>query len=68
MSRKVYACLLGDWKCLEDDPNSKVFDNSPDVWWREQGQDLFKYDYVNVFYNGKGYRIHPSLLQIVTES
>lgn len=33
---KIYACLLGEWVCLNDDPNCKIGNNgaSPSSWWR----------------------------------
>lgn len=34
---KVYACLLGNWVCLNDDPDCKFSDykKSPYCWWKE---------------------------------
>ncbi len=34
---KIYACLIGNWVCLNDDPESKMGPNqvSPLVWWEE---------------------------------
>ena len=29
--------------------------------------ECFKYDYVHIQYDGKDYRIHPSLIQIVND-
>lgn len=32
---KIYACLIGNWVCLNDDPECKMGPNqvSPLVWW-----------------------------------
>lgn len=34
---KIYACLIGNWVCLNDDPECKMGPNqvSPLVWWEE---------------------------------
>lgn len=34
---KIYACLIGNWVCLNDDPKCKMGPNqvSPLVWWEE---------------------------------
>lgn len=34
---KIYACLLGEWVCLNDDPECKFPDygKTPYSWWRE---------------------------------
>lgn len=34
---KVYACLAGEWVCLNDDPDSKIseYGKSPYLWWEE---------------------------------
>lgn len=79
---KVYACLLGNWVCLNDDPECKFKDTnqSPDIWWKEGAKiyaptnrnprykdSLCGLDYVNIFYKGKTYRINPTFIQIVHE-
>ena len=33
---------------------------------KNEGDKLFDYDYLNIQYNGKNYRIHPSFIQVVT--
>lgn len=66
--QRVYACLLGNWVNLDIDPNCKM-DNSlshPSDWVKEELQNLLKYDYINIEYLGKNYRIHPSFIQVVT--
>lgn len=79
---KVYACLLGNWVCLNDDPNCKFSDTgkTPYEWWEENApiyapvlqtkemSDNFYYqNYVNISYQGKTYRINPFFIQIVHE-
>ncbi len=79
---KIYACLLGEWVCLNDDQDCKIIDysKSPDLWWKEgaplwsplcRENDLehtfYGLDYIKIYYKGKTYRIHPIHIQIVTE-
>lgn len=65
--KKVYANLLGEWIDITD--TGTIDDNQdPKIFIREDGLEILsKYTYINVQYNGKNYRIHPSLIQIVTE-
>ena len=78
--KKIYACLLGDWVCLNDDPDSIIDRNgqSPFTWWEEgapiyapfsrsRENSLYELDYVDIHYKGKDYRINPIFIQIVTE-
>lgn len=68
MALNVYACLIGKWECLNSDPHCVIDRNSdPVTWWKEQGDKMFDYDYVNIEYNDKHYQIHPSFIQIVHE-
>ena len=77
---KVYACLLGQWVCLNDDPNCKFIDfgKSPELWWKEgaplhapakrsdeEEHSYYYLNYVNISYMGKTYRINPMFIQIV---
>lgn len=66
--KNIYACLLGQWFNLSADTTC-IIDNTanPNVWWEEYGANMFKYDYVNITYKGKNYRIHPTFIQVVTE-
>lgn len=77
---KIYACLIGNWVCLNDDPDCKIGEHhaSPFVWWeesakiwapfkREKEHSLYQFDYVNIHYQGKDYRINPIFIQIVAE-
>lgn len=63
--KRVYANLLGNWTDITD--TGKIHGSAADTYVKEELQDMFKYDYVNVEYDGKNYRIHPSDIQVVTE-
>ncbi len=65
--KNVYACLLGEWVSLTNTPGSLVFERDPNLYYKEEISEMFDYDYVNVTYENKHYRIHPSLIQVVTE-
>lgn len=68
--KSVYACLLGNWVNLNADPDCKIdtSQSHPSVWVNEQLQELNEYDYININYLGKNYRIHPTFIQIVTSN
>lgn len=80
--KKIYACLIGNWVCLNDDPDCVISDNRqiPYYWWEEGApiwapttrdeeleHSFYGLDYVNLHYKGKDYRINPIFIQIVTE-
>ncbi len=78
MAKHVYACLIGEWVNLGDDPDCKmgIHRSSPLVWWeenaeiwspftREQEHTMYQLDYIQIYYKGKDYRINPIFLQIV---
>lgn len=77
--KKVYACLIGEWVCLNDDPHCVIgiHHQSPSIWYEENAdifapinrteEDSYYYlDYVNIAYQGKDYRINPIFIQIVS--
>lgn len=79
---KIYACLVGEWVCLDDDPQCVISDDkkSPYIWWKEGApiyspaikdknveHSLYGLNYVNLHYKDKDYRINPIFIQIVTE-
>lgn len=64
--RKMYANLLGRWVDLHSDPKATVFESDPSLYIEEQLQDMFEYNYVNIYFEGIEYRIHPSLIQVIT--
>lgn len=80
--KKVYACLTGNWVCLNDDPECVIgiHRQTPYLWWEEgatiyspitKAEDyedsFYGLDYVDIYYLGKDYRINPIFIQIVTE-
>lgn len=77
---QIYACLAGNWVCLNDDPDCKVSEwhKSPYLWWKEgapvyapvqRAEDiansLYSLDYVHIYYKGNDWRINPIFIQIV---
>lgn len=77
---KVYACLTGNWVCLNDDPECVIGENhvNPHQWYeenaeiwspfhRKQEHTYYQLDYVKIFYHGKTYRVNPIFIQIVSE-
>lgn len=81
MLKKVYACLLGEWKCLNDDPNLRISDHKDAYLWWEEGAPIYApmtpnpklehsfygLNYVKIYYMGKEYRINPVFIQVVVE-
>ena len=72
--KRIYANLLGVWVDITN--TGTVADlQKPAIYFEENliyegGSKVakcFEYDYIHVQYNGKDYRIHPSMIQIVTE-
>lgn len=60
---KIYACLIGNWVCLNDDPKCKMGPNqvSPLVWWEENAylyapltrrspDTFYEFPYLNILY------------------
>ena len=75
----IYANLIGNWECLNDDPDCKIgrHGSSPYIWWeegaeiwspitKETADTLYQLDYVELHYKGIDYRINPIFIQIVT--
>ena len=78
--KKVYACLIGNWVCLNDDPECVMGINrvNPSIWYeenaviwapiqREEKDTYYQLDYVHIFYQNKDYRINPIFIQIIEE-
>ena len=78
--KKVYACLVGNWVCLNDDSTCVMGNHRvhPSQWYaenaeiyapfkREQEDSYYELNYVQIFYQGKDYRINPIFIQIVSE-
>ena len=72
--KRIYANLLGEWiditeaGTVEDNQDPTVFFDE-NLTYSENSKiaKCFEYDYINIQYNGRNYRIHPSMVQIVTE-
>ena len=79
---KVYACLAGNWVCLNDDPECAMGERrvSPSLWYRENAlvcascTKVVKGEYehtdlehVKVFYRGRDWRVNPLFIQLVSE-
>lgn len=79
---KIYACLTGNWVCLNDDPDCTIGEErqSPAMWWKEgasvytpsaasekENNSFYHLPYVHIYYKKKDYRIHPAFMQIITE-
>lgn len=63
--KKYYANLLGSWVDITD--TGTVDDRqNPSTYFEENLHTIFDYDYINIQYDNKNYRIHPSLIQVVT--
>lgn len=74
---KIYACLIGEWVCLNDDPTCKVGGEGQDpLTWYEDNAAIFspktrkpdtyhQLDYVTLVYKGISYRINPIFIQVV---
>ena len=72
--KRIYANLLGNWTDITD-TGTVERGQRPSIYFEEmltyEGDSkvakCFEYDYFNVEYNNREYRIHPSCIQIVTE-
>lgn len=71
--KRYFACLAGDW--IDITEAGTVENQAPSVFFEEQliykdgskTAECFKYDYINIQFSGKNYRINPVFVQIVTE-
>ena len=72
--KRYYANLLGNWVDITD-TGTVEDDQKPSTYFKEhlsydadsRGTAFSDYDYINIGYGGKNYRIHTSMIQIVTE-
>lgn len=72
----IYACLTGEWVCLNDDPDCVIGNHkqSPNLWYEENAEiwssnekeehTYYQLDYVSLIYKGRSYRINPIFIQI----
>lgn len=62
----IYACLVGNWVCLNDDPT--WWEENASIWspiHKEVADTMYQLDYLKIRYKGKVYRINPIHIQIV---
>ncbi|RIN55035.1 hypothetical protein BU052_10980 [Staphylococcus simulans] len=67
--QSIYACLLGEWVNLSDS-DKVVIDNAytdANLWYKEQINDLFNFNYIHIQIDNVNYRIHPSFIQVLTK-
>ena len=71
--KHIYVCLLGDWiditevGTIENENPSKFIEEQLTYVDGSYTAECFKYDYINIQYNNKNYRINPVFIQIVTD-
>lgn len=72
--KRIYANLLGQW--IDITKSGTVEDHQdPLTFFKENltyeagchTAKCFEYDYINIQYENRNYRIHPSMIQIVSE-
>ena len=71
--KRIYANLLGEWiditeaGTVEDHQDPSVFFAERLTYAKgSKVANCFEHDYINIQYNGHNYRIHPSMIQIVS--
>lgn len=77
---KIYANLIGNWVCLNDDPDCKMGTHmtTPNTWWEENAEifspitkqeedTLYHLDSIWIHYKGSDYRINPIFVQVVLD-
>lgn len=75
---KIYACLVGKWVNLTDEPTATIGNDRklPNIWYEEnadiwnpnlveQEHTYYQLPYVRVDYQGTSYRINPIFIQVV---
>ena len=72
--KRIYACLLGEWVDITDEGTIQTYNprdyfeshtSKPDISLMMGSS--FKFEFVNILYKKKLYKINPSLIQIVEE-
>jgi hypothetical protein len=61
---EIYANLLGNWVKLKD--TDTIFNENPVAWVKEH--DLRVQEFIQVGYDGAGYKISASCIQIVRKA
>lgn len=72
--KRIYANLLGEWIDITEDGTVEDHQD-PSTYFQENlvyepGSKVakcFEYDYINIQYHGRNYRIHSSMIQIVSQ-
>ncbi|MCL1987285.1 MAG: hypothetical protein FWG64_04865 [Firmicutes bacterium] len=71
--KRYYANLLGNWTDITENGTvnhnedvTKYFDENLTYGEESKIAKCFEFDYINVQYQNKNYRLHPSMIQIVT--
>ncbi len=71
---EVYACLLGNWINLSNDPNCKIGERHltpnqwlAEIWSLEPKEEKDSSEYIWIRYKSIDYRINPAFIQIVVE-
>lgn len=71
---RIYANLLGNWTDITD--SGTVADHQNPITYFKENLSFnenstvakcFEYDYINVQYDNCNYRLHPSMIQIITD-
>lgn len=72
--KRIYANLLGEWIDITDVGTVEDYQNprtyfEENLYFEENSRvaKCFEFDYINIQYNGRNYRIHPSMIQIVSQ-
>ncbi len=60
MNKKIYANILGTWVELKD--TDTIYNTNPYTWIKEN--NLHDFTFIWIDYNGVGYKIHISHIQI----
>lgn len=59
----LYANLIGEWTCLNLDPNARIDGIHPDLWLKQHPDFLFDTPFVEIFYASVHYQIHASQIK-----
>lgn len=59
----LYANLLGEWTCLNLDPNASIEGIHPDLWLTQHPALHFDDTYVEIVYAEAYYQVHISQIQ-----
>ena len=58
--KQIFVNLIGNWVELKD--TDTIFNTNPYIWIKEN--NLHEHDFITIGYEGKGYKIHVSNVQI----